>query len=253
MADERVSMQTTYQIPGYELYKSLGMNIERDFVLRPMTTMEEKLRLSSPGFGTIAQIIKNCLRSNESLDINQLKVFDVQYLMYKLRTVTYGESYQFSLVCPHCGRTINAEVNLDELEVNTVPENFKEPFEIGPLPVSKDVIQCKIFSVKDYLDILSESKAKIEKFPEMKEDPSFLIELCKRVVSVNNKVLAPFQLEEYLKNLHAKDYQYFDSKYLQMVDSFGLVINSMETECTQCKKKVKYTLPVTYEFFRPSF
>lgn len=253
MADERVAMQTTYQIPGFSLYKNLGMNIERDFVLRPMTTMEEKLRLSSPGFGTIAQIIKACLKSNVDLDINQLKVFDVQYLMYKLRTVTYGEDYRFSLVCPHCGGTLDVTVDLDKLNVNVVPDDFKEPFEIGPLPISKDTIQCRLFSVKDYLDILTESKAKLEKFPEMKDDPSFLIDLCKRVVTVNNKVLAPFQLEDYLKKMHARDYQYFDSKYTQLANSFGLDVNSMETECTHCNKKLKYSLPVTYEFFRPSY
>lgn len=248
MADSRVPMQTTYQIPGYALY---GNTMSRDFVLRPMTTMEEKLRLSSPGFGTIAQVIQRCLVSGQ--DVNNLKMFDVQYLMYKMRTITYGEGYKVGLICPHCGKRVDLVVDLDkDIKVNVVPDDFKEPFDIGPLPMSKDVLQCRIFTMQDYLDILSESKAKMEKFPEMKEDPSFIIELTKRIVSINGEHLAPFQLVDYLENMHARDYQVFDSEYAKKTNSFGLDIN-LETECEHCQKTIKYALPMTSEFFRPSY
>lgn len=250
MSDIKVPMQTTYQIPGFSLY---GDKYDKNFVLRPMTTMEEKLRLSSPGFGTIAQIIRNCLVSNENLDINNLKIFDVQFLMYKLRTITYGEGYDFRLVCPYCGESFPITVDLDTLKSKEVPKEFKEPFDIGPLPISKDVLQCRLFTVKDYLDIISETKARLDRFPEMKDDPSFIIELSKRVVSVNGTVLPPFQLEEYLKSLHARDYQYFDFKYLEIANSFGLDVSNLEATCTHCNKKYTYSLPLTSDFFRPSY
>lgn len=248
MADSRVAMQSTYSIPGYALY---GKSFENSFTLRPMTTMEEKLRVSSPGFETIAQIIQKCLISPE-VDVKKLKMFDVQFLMYKMRIVTYGEGYKLSGKCPHCGGQIDTEIDLDALKVREVPEGFKEPFEIGPLPVSKDVLQCKIFTLQDYLDILRESKEKLEKFPEMKEDPSFIIELSKRILTVNGKTLVPFQMVKYLEELHARDYQYFDSKYLEKANSFGLDLN-VEMECGHCNKKIAYPLPMTSEFFRPTY
>ena len=249
MADERVAMQTTYHIPGYALY---GKKFSNDFTLRPMTTLEEKLRVSSPGFATIAQIIKRCLVNQTDLDINQLKMFDVQYLMYMLRIVTYGEGYNLAGTCPNCNNQIKTVIDLDGLKVNEVPEDFKEPFDIGPLPVSQDIIQCKIFTLQDYLDILKETKEKRDKFPDMTEDPSFLIELSKRILKVNGKELVPFQLVQYLEGLHARDYQYFDSKYLEKTNSFGLDLN-VEFECPHCGRKIAYPLPMTSEFFRPTY
>ena len=249
MSESRVAYQETYQIPGYVLY---GNALNKNFTLRAMTTREEKLRLSSTGMGTISQIIQNCLVSHPDLDVNELKLFDVQYLMYKLRIVTYGNEYKVKVRCPHCGNIMDLTVDLDKLKVVEVPEDFKEPFEIGPLPISGDVLQCRIFTVKDVLDILSESKAKLEKFPEMKEDPSFIIEQQHKIISINGEQKVPHFLQEYIENMHARDFQYFSSKYESLVDSFG-IDKTVNITCDKCNSESITELPMTAEFFRPSY
>ena len=188
MANERVAIQETYQIPGFSLYKNL--NLEKQFTLRAMTTMEERLRLSSQGLDTIAKIIRNCLTTNPDLDIMDLKLFDIQYLMYKLRIVTYGSDYPISIRCPYCGKKMDLHINLDELEVISVPDDFEEPIKIGPLPVSGDVISCKIQTLRDYLDIVAEHDKFVEKVPDG-EDPTFFLDLENKIVDINGKQLPP--------------------------------------------------------------
>ena len=246
--ENHVAITETYQIPGYSLYDPSV--VKKDFTLRAMTTMEEKLRLSNPGLGTLAKVIKRCLITNEDLDIQDLKLFDFMYLMYKTRIVTYGAGYHIGIKCPHCGRVHEVTINLDELKVNEVPSDFKEPFKIGPLPVSQDTLECKLFTLRDLLSLNDESEEFLKKYPEYDGDPSFILELCKRVVSVNGKNV--LDLRTYMENLHALDYQYFNSEYAKLTDKFG-IDTQIELTCPHCNGKYINELPMTSEFFRPSY
>lgn len=246
----RVAYEETYQIPGYALYDP--NTVDKNFTLRAMTTKEEKLRVSSIGMKTISKIIKNCLVSHPDLDVTQLKLFDLQYLMYKLRIVTYGNEYKVNLVCPYCNRVTDMTIDLDKLKVVEVPEEFEEPFEIGPLPMSKDTLQCRLLTAKDVDDIFEESKKKLEKFPEMEEDPSFIIEQQHKILSVNGEQMVPQMLQDYIEGLHARDFQYFNSKYEQMSEGFG-IDKKVTCKCQHCNKEFERELPMTEEFFRPSY
>lgn len=243
-----VGIEETTQIPGYPLYEAMGL--EKEFRLRAMTTLEEKIRLSAPGFSTMARVIQNCLVNNKEFDVRDLKIFDFEYLMYKLRIVTYGAGYPVTITCPYCKRQFDHKVNLSELEVNEVPSDFKEPFKIGPLPVSKDVLECRILTAKDYIELPDECAEFLKHYPAYEGDPEFILDLCRRVVSVNGKELP--NLRTYIETLHARDYQYFSNEYLDKTNSYG--INTViEVECPHCKKKHYSKLPFTSEFFRPSY
>lgn len=251
MENNHVSIEEIYQIPGYPLY---GNQFEKDFRIRAMTTREEKIRLSAPGFKTLARVIQNCLVNNQDVDVRDLKLFDFQYLMFKVRTITYGPEYKINIMCPYCGKRMDASIDLDKLKVNTVPEDFKEPIRIGPLPISKDTLECKLFSLRDYLDVIDEAIEFEKNYPEYDGDPRFVLDLCKRVVSVNGKSpdsVLP-NLRTYIENMHARDYQYFSSKYEEIFNSFGIdaIVN---LKCDSCGGEYRTKLPMTDEFFRPTY
>ena len=249
--DNRVAIQESCSVPCYKLYKE--DKVEKDFTLRAMTTKEEKMRLFSNGFDTIAKIIKSCLVTNKDLDINQLKLVDIQYLMYKLRIVTYGSQYNVHGVkCPYCGKYVDVTYDLDNLKIGEIPDGFKEPFEIGKLPVSGDTLQCKLLTTEDYLDIIEEARKKREKFPNYEGDPSWEFELMKEICTVNGELLPTFKMQQYIDNMHARDYQFFEQKYEDFSGSLGIDKN-VEFECPDCHKTFKYKLPMTEEFFRPTY
>jgi hypothetical protein len=108
----RVAIQETYTIPGHAIY---GDDSYKNFTLRAMTTVEEKMRLAGTGFEVIPQLIGACTVSPEDVDVSELKLFDIQFLMYKLRIITYGPDYHLHLTCPHCGKEFDVKINLDEL------------------------------------------------------------------------------------------------------------------------------------------
>lgn len=244
----QVGSEELTQIPGYPLYKDMGL--EQEFRVRAMTTLEEKIRLSSPGFNTLARVIQNCLVNNKNFDVRDLKLFDFQYLMYKVRIVTYGPGYPVTITCPHCNRAFDKTFDLSTLNVNEVPVDFTEPIKIGPLPVSKDVLECRMLTARDYIELPLESEEFLKKYPEYEGDPEFILDLCRRVISVNGKEIP--NLRTYLETMHARDYQYFSSKFLEVTNSFG-IDTVIQVECPHCHKVHYVNLPMTSEFFRPTY
>lgn len=244
-----IKLKDCSSIPCYPFYKK--DKVDRTFKFRPMTTMEEKIRLSSNSFDTTAKIIQRCLETNKDVDVKQLKLIDLQFLMYKLRIETYGKDYKISTKCPHCGRTVDITIDLDELDVRLVPDEFKEPFEIGKLPVSGDTLQCRLYTTEDYMKIIEDGQAKLEKFPDYEGDPTWILEQSRRISTINGEIRPTFQVEQYVEQMHARDFQYFDKKYDEMVGSYG-IDKAVEETCPDCQQKIKFILPMTEEFFRPS-
>lgn len=247
--DNRVATEIPCNIPCYNLYDKT--KVAKDFRLRAMTTMEEKLRLSSQGFDTIARIIKNCLVSHPDLDVKQLKFADINYLMYQLRIVTYGNIYNVNVRCPNCNKVHPLAVNLDDLTVTAIPEDFKEPFKIGNLPVSGDVLECRLFTTQDYIDIMNEAKRINDRNGTDDDNTAFFVEQRARICTVNGKTLAPFEMDEYIATMHARDYQYFVAKYAEVENKFGIDTH-IEYTCPSCGETETISLPMSTEFFRPS-
>lgn len=249
--DSRVPIHETHDLPSRGIV--YGDIIPGQVTLRAMSTLEEKMRLAGTGMSIIPSIIKRCITSPVGIDTFRMKLFDIEYLMYKLRIVTYGPDYKITLACPYCGESFDVTVDLDSIPVNEVPDDFKEPFEIGPLPISGDIIESKILCINDYIEIEKEAKRIRNKFPDYEGDPEFIVGLEKRILTVNGEDLQRTgKLRRYVENMHARDLRFFSSKYDKISSGYGMDLSMLDI-CPRCGKDVEYTLPVTDEFFRPTY
>lgn len=246
----RVPIQETFELPSNGvLYKDY--NIPSTITLRAMNALDEKTRLATSGMRTIPELLKSCIVSNEKIDPYKLKMFDLQFLMYKLRIITYGSDYKVKITCPNCGNEHEVAINLDEIPVNTLDEDFTEPFDIGALPVSGDVITCKLLSAEDYINMETEARRIKSKFPAYVGDPDFILSYKYRITTINGEY-KPQSIQSYVENMHARDMRYFDSKYNDITNNLGMDIDMLEI-CPSCGRDIEYTLPMTSEFFRPKY
>lgn len=249
--NNRVAIQETHTLPSNgALYRD--SNIPVEITLRAMNALDEKRRLSSTGMQVIPDLINSCIVKPENIDASELKLFDLQYLMYKLRIITYGNDYKVNLTCPHCGERSEYTINLDNIPVKTLDEDFTEPFELDPLPISGDVIGCKILSASDYIKIEREAKRIRSKNPDYVGDPEFILAYQYKIVTINGEDVPPYKIQPYVENLHARDMRFFDSKYNAIVDNLGMDLDMVE-ECNHCGRDIEFNLPVTDEFFRPTY
>ena len=244
-----VAIRETIKLPS----KGLGYiaNVPSEIELRAMSTLDEKIRLSSTnGFKVIPQLIDSC-KEDDSFNAEDLFLADLIACMYGLRQVTYGSNYKITLQCPYCGNSIDLEVNLNELETVYADDNFTGTVEIK-LPVSEDTIVCKLLSIKED-DLIVKDAEKIKmKFPDYVGDPTMIVKWNYIITNINEEVARPSKTQDYIEKLHAKDFQYLTAKYDEFENSIGIDTQLVDI-CPTCERNVKYTLPVTEEFFRPEF
>lgn len=250
MSKSRVAIRETYSLPSRGLV--YGESIPDKVTIRAMTTKEEKQRLAGIGLYVIPDIIKACIVEPDNIDVYNMKLFDINYLMYKIRIVTYGPMYDLTLRCAHCGHIFNTSINLDDLPVKEVEDNFKEPFMTSPLPVSKDVIEFKLFSVNDLAHISRESKRMASKFPDYELNPEDIVTLMQKVETVNGEKLNDIDLRTYLEDMNARDLLVFETEYNKIDNNLGLDRQIVEI-CPNCQEDVSTLIPITDEFFRPKY
>lgn len=249
MSNSRVAIQETYEIPSKgKIYTD--MEVPSQITLRAMTTVEEKMRLSGQGLDVIPKLIKACIVEPDGLDVGKMKMFDIQYLMYKLRTVTYGSEYETEIRCPHCGTVKKITIDLDDIPVNYLDDDFPG-LVIGPLPVSKDTIECRALSVDDYSNIAKEAKRIKSKFPGYVGDPEYILMLQNRILKINNETVKPNMIQKYVESMNMKDVRYLETKYDEILGNIGLDTEMIDT-CDVCGEEINYQISTGPEFFRPT-
>lgn len=235
--------------------KLYGDNFEGQLTLRAMTTNEERMRLSAQSFyQTMVLIVNECIVGNKNqdgtykIDSANFTEFDFFAIMVKLRIISYGNKYKTIAVCPNCGHKFEYKADLGELMYNLVPEDFVEPYEIGPLPSSGDTLGCRFIRIKDRIDIEKKSSLILAKNPNYEGDPSFNLEMERRIVTVNGKALDFITAEDYVNSMIAMDSYVYHDKIDQF--PFGVVRLNM-CDCPACSGKALWVLKSDGEFFRP--
>ena len=101
------------------LGKVYSTPINPNVKLRSMTTSDELKRLSPSEhqYQNICEIIDDCMVDKCEISSYDMCLADYQFLLHKLRIVTYGTEYKAMTKCPYCGTTNERTIDLDKLEV----------------------------------------------------------------------------------------------------------------------------------------
>lgn len=244
----RVTIQETYELPSRGKFEGVPEKI----TLRAMSLSDEKQRLATPGFRGIVDLINNCTIKPEGFDANKLSQFDLDFAMLKLRIISHGSNYNVEVTCPHCQKLIQTAINLDDLQCTSVDDDFSSKFEIGPLPISGDVLTIKLLTFEDRENMESEAKRILTKFPNYKGDPEDVLTYIYMIKEVNGEALPYTKLKSYIETMPANDSIYVDQMYTDASGNYGL--DTLITfECPNCGETFVRNMPMNSEFFRPRF
>ena len=111
----------TITVPEYTLkLPSTG----EEYKYRPFLVKEEKILLIAMESEDEAQIIdatitiiKNCLVGD--LNIDDLPMFDIEYIFLQLRAKAKGELLELKYKCPKCESKIPLSINIEDIKVTT--------------------------------------------------------------------------------------------------------------------------------------
>lgn len=245
------SMEETYTLPS--LGKLYGDKFPPEVSIRSMTTFEEKMRLGNQGFfKTMCNILNATVTSPADFDAEQLTTFDFNFLLYKMRTVSYGPTYKVNLKCPHCGKDIVCKVNLDDLEVTYINEDATSEFEIGPLPRTGDILTCKHVTIHDLMENEKRAKEILKNHPDYVGDPDYILNMVSKIKAINGEAQPQAMVQMYIEKLNSLDASYFQQAYDNIVGNIGMSTRC-ESTCPDCGEDLEFILPFNSEFFRPTF
>ena len=216
--------------------------------IRNLTTDEEMKIYGSTSTTVVDRVINSCIIEPKGFDCGTLIPADKFYLMIQLRINTYGSMYKQESYCPRCEREGIFELDLDRLECDYLPENFKIPLKLR-LPISKDVIELKILNTNRYNSI-KERAEKIAKNTGGKvEEIEYKLKLAAQIKSINDKEVDTFEAENYVKGLHGRDSQTINSAIKSIKVGYSGIANIV---CPHCHKEFQAPFIMNSEFFRPT-
>lgn len=245
---ENYTIAETYELPSKgEVY---SQKINSKVRLRSMTTEEEMKRLghSENPNELLAEIINDCLIEKLPIHAYDLCVADYQYLMHKLRVVTYGQNYPVTTICPICGNPNNSNIDLEKLKVINFSEDMKSHLNIT-LPVSGKNIELKLQTPRILDEVFTKSKELLAKSSDSKSEPALLFNIISMISKVDGKVVEDFKLESFVRKLAMKDTNYI-LNHIKAIN-FGLD-TTIKCKCKSCKQSYESRLPITGEFFGPT-
>lgn len=247
MGNEYVIAET-YTLPSQaKLYKQGVSSIVK---MRSMTTEHEQQRTSKTDYPykMLSDIIDDCIVDPIGMSAYDMHIGDYQFLLHKLRSVTYGSQYKMNTRCKHCGCVTPETVDLDTLPIIPYTDDILKYFEFD-LPVLKDHIRIR-FQTPRSLDAIKHQVLEYKRKGGTK-DPTLTYTLVSLIESVNGNKLDVIQLEDYVANMPMMDTNTIISYSEKLNNSIGVDTELIIT-CNICHGEYRTLLAMTPEFFRPA-
>lgn len=254
MMDER---QTNYTImEGYELPskgKIYDKEVNPHIELRSMTARDEMKRLSpsTTPLKTLSDIIEGCCIEKPAIKVYDMCVGDYEFLLHRLRAVTYGENYSLICQCTDCREIVEAKADLSTLDVKEFDEDTYNNLKIFNLPVSDHIIELKTQTPRLLEEIEARAKEMQRKYKGATLDFDTYCKLLYSINTIDGARKNVLELENFVNNLAARDMQ----KILNNIDHLGKTIgldNILYLTCPKCGAEIKTFFRYGPEFFRPT-
>ena len=230
-----------------------GNGIPSQVELRSMTARDEMKRLapSASQFKTLADIIEGCMIEKSPIHVYDMALGDYEYLLHRLRIVTYGDEYKMGLRCPFCGEYIDTVAHLEELEVKEFDQAAFEAARTIVLPRSGSTVTLN-FQTPRMLDENENTVKELKrKFKDAQIDFNLMVTLTSAIDTVDGLHMDPIKLETFVNRLPALDM----TKIVNAVEELNRLVgldNSIIVPCDKCGGEVPTSFRFGSEFFRPT-
>lgn len=220
--------------------------------LTSMTTEQELKRLSHSDlpYFSMCEILDECICNEIGISSYDMCIGDYQFLLYKLRVVTYGGDYPITTKCPFCGYSNQDTLNLDELPVKEYSKDIEKYYEFD-LPKSGSHIRLRMSTprILDYATQQANDHKK--KVKNLNFDPLPLYTISGLIDTIDGKTPNQLTLSDWVRKLPMADTQVILTYADKLNNSIGIDINLTHT-CNLCGYEYNSIFKPDAEFFRPT-
>lgn len=219
---------------------------------RPFLTKEEKVFLIAYTsgnavdiFNAVKNIIASCVTSKTKVE--DMSMFDIEYLFLQLRSKSEGEEITLDLICSDDGETVvPVKVNIEDIKVET-PKEHTNIIEVN----EEFKIVMKYPTIENYMNLMDVEEIEDEKERSKKEvENNFkLMRLCIKEVYQNEDcyTFSDYTTEEqeaFLDNLPKKVYKDIKTFF----DTLPSIKHEIKFKNPKTKKNNTYTISGLSDF-----
>ena len=228
------------------VYEAILPSTEKVIKYRPFLVKEEKLLFTAQESGeeavlpAVKQIIKNCVHGE--LDIDNMPLFDIEYLFLRLRAKSVGEEVTLGLKpwgCPQnngelCEFTTEVSVNLEEIKCVKDKKH-----------TSKIMLDDKIGIMMKYPDISQLNMKGSENEMGMK-----VIKDCINMIFTEEEThekdsFTGEELDDFIDSLNTKQMD----KIRNFFETMPTLKHTVKYKCETCKEEKETTVQGLNSFF----
>lgn len=205
----------------------------------------------------LKRLLKETTTEPENFDIDKLTVADTLFMLFKLRSLSYGDTLKYNTVCPHCGKRFTAHVDISKILVKELSDKYQDSLKVE-LPVSGDTVYTRILVNRD-LDQINEEIDKMRSRDIDTEGMLYILRIARMIKKVELKekdaddeteYTNPDDIRKYVQNMT----DYDATAILATTENieFG-ISDTVDTKCTCCNREVTVPLVLDPTFFRPKY
>lgn len=227
-------------------------DINPELELSSMKTKHEMLRLSATEESqkVMAQIIDDCIVGDLGISSYDLCLGDFQYLLYKLRVVTFGPEYEIQARCPYCGFDNTIKLNIDELEVKEYNDSLPDLLEFT-LPVSGNKVRLTMQTPRMLDRINTRVREHNKRRKNTSENATVLYTIISCLEEIDDEPVDVGRIEQWVRELPLADSNAILYRIDEINNSLGIELDSLAV-CGVCGSSFIAPFRVNDTFFRPN-
>jgi len=211
---------------------------------RPYLVKEEKILMMAMESNDTEQMmraVKDVIRSctSDSIDVNTLAMFDIEYIFTQLRAKSVGETSTIKVNCKSCDSSNEVDVNLEEVRVD-VPES-----DTHTIPLTDTVgVSLRYPSVDAMLKAQAdESKSDVDRVFD-------LIVACIDSIYSDDEIFdakeqSSKELKEFIESLNTQQF----NKVREFIETIPSASIDVEFMCMSCSEHNSFEVKGLGNFF----
>lgn len=226
-------------------YKDLDDGLANgEITIRPMSLADEEI-LGNKTYSKNGTIFSKLLDSCIVNDVNVKKLipYDVFYLLYYLRKITYGEDYKFEITCPECGKKYEKTIDISEVEWEEIEDKTVRGVKTIKLPVSKFTLTIEAPTLGNEEEVVKISK----KFEDSSDTILNYVVRTRELLDDNGEPVNPDDYADFFEALPGKDRAEITKAFEKIED---LTVPVVKMSCPKCSAEDEASIPFTKDFFR---
>lgn len=218
----------------------LGYPAEIEY--RDILVRDEKILSTANGTNyqkILNKILKSLLKDQSWYE--QISIYDRDFLLLWIWANNYSTEKSFDVTCPHCANEDNITVNVTEIDIEEISNEFTNPFSFELSNGEK--VNLRLVTVGDEniaADFIAKNKGTKHDLDDIKIALSMTFQ----------KVMPLAQKLEYMAdNITGRDMGMIRAFH----DYFQYGIDDkVEHSCAACQEVTEYSIPFSLEFFLPT-